>query len=355
VLKYAPEGRFVKPNELSEILNALSNAKWASFFLALAGGVVSMITAALVSYLKEKGKHWATEENFKSMLKQSEETRRAQQKADLTSLAENIETRLGIVRSEITASKEAEFQVIREHLSTIAAQETAKKSGELDGVHQNLQKLVDQVEAVTAKTEEIKQRVGNEIWMQQTLRNEKRTIYAELCKLIGGLIHNHEQMMRVAQKIRGDSPEILDMLSELADKMEHREAETPDEVQPFMDEHLRLTRSLHESRTQLRIYCRPAALRAFEEFVAAKLGTTNRYEIGKSLEDLKILERRIASVASFDLGLPVQGFSRDEDDPQKRNRAEVTCPECFKIGVVAKPKLGIIKCPQCSLQFGVSA
>jgi hypothetical protein len=177
----------MKPEEISQIVNALTSAQWAAFFAALTGSVLSILVVALVSYLREKGKHFATRENFEEILQQKIATREAMQTADLRALEENIVLKLRVVQSEVAASRDAEFQVIQQHLSDIKAQEEAKKAGEMEAVDKNLQKLIKQVEAVTSKTEEIKQDMANEIWMRQAVRKEKGAIYESIARIPGGV------------------------------------------------------------------------------------------------------------------------------------------------------------------------
>ncbi|MGO9605672.1 MAG: hypothetical protein ACLQAT_20180 [Candidatus Binataceae bacterium] len=343
----------MKTTDFSEIVKAAIEGRWLSLAATILSVILVLLVAWIAAYVKQKGKHLATHEDFREILQQTGDIRREEQKAGLQALADNIELKLKVVRGEVAATKEAEIEVIQRHLSQMSDLEAAKKGGELKGVYEHLDKLVVQVEAVTAKTEEIKKRVGQEIWMEQTIRNERRAIYGELCKIIGGLIHNHEQMLRVAEALRGDNPDMMDLLIELHDNLQHNEAPIPDELKPMIEEHLRLTKLLLENRTQLRIFCRPAALRAFDAFVAAGLGTTVRPKIRQALEDVQVLEKRIASVASLDLGLPVQGFP----DTQAAAKAEITCPECFRVGSIARPLKAAVSCPNpnCKAEFEVLA
>ena len=69
----------MKPTDIAEVLKALTEAKWAAFFAAAASVLVSLLGAALIAYLREKGKHLATKENFAELLEQAKELKRVQQ------------------------------------------------------------------------------------------------------------------------------------------------------------------------------------------------------------------------------------------------------------------------------------
>lgn len=348
----------MKPEELTKIIQAATSGQWTVFFGAFAGGVLSVLLASLVAYMRVKGKYWATREHFDETLQQQVDIKVAEHAALLQSAAERIEERISVLRAEVTASKEAEIKVIGDRLGEIiretAAREDAKETGKLDAMERNLKRVLKQIKAVTTATEEIKQEIADEVWMRQTVRNEKRSIYATLCKNIGGQIHNHEQMLGAADKIRGNASDVEVMLQELLQKIDGKSIEAPIQFKPFVEEHNRLTKDFHESRTLLRIYCRPAALRAFDDFVTEGPGTIVGFRIGDALKKLKVLESRIASVASYDLELPVQAAI-----PEDGNKAivDITCPECFKVNKVNRPddpmKRGVprIGCGGCSLKF----
>jgi hypothetical protein len=272
---------------------------------------------------------------------------------------------------EVTAAKEAEYRTISENLGTITGQKFAEKLGEMTAIDKNLELLLKQVAEVTRETEEIKQGLANTIWIKQAIRNEKRSIYNEVSKIIGAMLHNFEQLITLSKRVNIGRSSNLIMLQELNDQIRNQAVELPDEFRPFMEEHHRLTKSLHESRMSLRIYCSPAALGALNHYDSQKIETSNYNYMEEVVRNMRKLEKGIASIASFDLGMPIQPFPMEGKRWGEQNQSQIICPKCLHAFLVDLHELNqrrlqhqqemqlgelssYIKCSKCLQRFEVS-
>lgn len=97
------------------------------------------------------------------------------------------------------------------------------KKAENFATHEDINKLVDQVQAVTTATEQIKARISNEVWDRQKQWELKREMIIEVCKAVSRI---EETLIRVnsALAVR-DEPESQEwMPTYRAAIMEWREA-----------------------------------------------------------------------------------------------------------------------------------
>ncbi len=342
--------------EIARQFESLGSAQWNVFLPALAAGGCCVLLVAIVSYLKRRGKHYATRENLEEILEQQIATKEARVGAEIHAIKASVDSKVNTINAQIAASKDAQVDSLRRHLEELTSIAHSQQTDKLTAMEHKLKLLLKRVKAVSTRTEEIQQTIADEFWLRQTIRTEKKAVYSDVCKLIGGLIHNHERMMEVANKHKVGEAPILDGRAESLADASDQHIEPPPAMRPLMSRNRRLTKALHETRTLLRIYCRGEALRAFDEFVAPRSGSTSRMSLGDALERLQVLRNRMTAIASYDLQLPIHGaFAADGDSAVE----QVTCPRCFVVSKVRQPSVDVqgapyITCRGCALRFEVS-
>jgi hypothetical protein len=60
-----------------------------------------------------------------------------------------------------------------------------RKKGENLATHEDINKLVDQVSAVTTVAKQIEAKISNEMWQRQTVRNERKEAYCQVLGILG--------------------------------------------------------------------------------------------------------------------------------------------------------------------------
>jgi type IV secretory pathway VirB4 component len=64
-----------------------------------------------------------------------------------------------------------------------------KKKGENLATHEDIDKLVAQISAVTTTAKQIEATISNEMWQRQTIRNEKKAAYCQVLEILGQMRH----------------------------------------------------------------------------------------------------------------------------------------------------------------------
>lgn len=64
-----------------------------------------------------------------------------------------------------------------------------KQKGENLATHEDIDKLVDQISAVTNTAKQIEAKISNEMWQRQTVRNEKKEAYYQVLGVLGQMRH----------------------------------------------------------------------------------------------------------------------------------------------------------------------
>lgn len=170
------------------------------------------------------------------------------------------------------------------------------KKGENLATHEDIEKLVDQVKAVTQTTKEIEARISGELWDRQKQWEMKRDVLFEAAKRVSAVLQTLKGLDSFIQT-EVAHPEHKDELSWKQSKIDEN------------TKWFRALEALDESRLVVGLICNKAVVEAIDEYriltasIAARINKDDARIFGESVKIVLQLRDSLRDVIRKELGI----------------------------------------------------
>jgi hypothetical protein len=167
-----------------------------------------------------------------------------------------------------------------------------RKKGENTALHEDINKLVDQVSAVTAATETIRAQIGSDLWTRQIVWQQKREAYAKVLTVSHAV---RESLIDLSQSFRASGRSATE---------EQREA--TDQIVGKAQDHyfLELAPALGREIDIAEIFLGHPAVKVLEEFRHWRHSAESGTGFPERVDFVAGWRTRLIDAARKDLGVP---------------------------------------------------
>lgn len=172
----------------------------------------------------------------------------------------------------------------------------AKRKGENLATHEDIEKLVDQMKAVTQATKEIESRISGELWDRQKQWELKREVLFEASRRVSAIYERVEDLQNLLQ-VEVTHPEYKEDVSWMQDKADKS------------DKYFEALEALEESLLLVGMTCEKAVVDAIDEYknllvrTAAQINKNNASIFKESLSKILSLRQAVRDEIRKQLGI----------------------------------------------------
>lgn len=163
-----------------------------------------------------------------------------------------------------------------------------RKKGENTALHEDIDKLVDQVSAITAATETIKAQIGSGLWTRQMVWQQKRDAYAKVLTISHAV---RESLIDLSQAFRVPESNATEEQRQNFGKAQNRYF-------------LELAPALSREIDIAEIFLGHAAVKVLEEFSHWRQSAENGTDFQDRVSFVGAWRARLIDAARKDLGVP---------------------------------------------------